>query len=444
MFLFAPMALILILIPLVKEASASMLIWPAVLLVDIVAIALAALTASVTAILAALLLTTIATGLWILKLPTDLDPPGSAFVIIAGFAPFFFLAGGWASRRMLANAGRSAGGRGSIQPGLAGLAAEPVSSEIIAAQAPAVSAILPFVLLIMLSARLPLFNPAPLFGLAMLLVVLLLAATLLTRVDALAPLGLMCVFLLQYVWGQEHFRPEAALGPLLWHLSFLGVFLAFPFAFRNVLSERLLPWCAAALAGPLQFFLIYHVVTAAYPNEYMGLLPAAFAVPIFVAVAWIRRSFPPNAPLRLDLLAWFGGVALLFVTLIFPIQFERQWITLGWALEGVALIWLFRRVPHPGLRATGVVLLMIAFVRLALNPAVLEYHRNTHTRVFNWYLYAYGVVTICLMAGARLLAPPRTWFGTGACNLSSIPLARCWPSCWSTSKLLTTSRRERA
>ena len=39
--------------------------------------------------------------------------------------------------------------------------------------------------------------------------------------------------------------------------------------------------------------------------------------------------------------------ALLFITLVFPIQFERQWITLGWALEGTALLWLFRRVPHP-------------------------------------------------------------------------------------------------
>ncbi len=28
-------------------------------------------------------------------------------------------------------------------------------------------------------------------------------------------------------------------------------------------------------------------------------------------------------------------------------------------------------------------------------------------RVFNWYLYAYGIVTGCLLAGARLLAPPR-------------------------------------
>ena len=71
-------------------------------------------------------------------------------------------------------------------------------------------------------------------------------------------------------------------------------------------------------------------------------------------------------------LAWFGGVALFFITLIFPIQFERQWITIGWALEGAALLWLFHRVPHPGLRLAGVGLLVAAFVRLALNPAVLR------------------------------------------------------------------------
>jgi uncharacterized membrane protein len=125
------------------------------------------------------------------------------------------------------------------------------------------------------------------------------------------------------------------------------------------------------------------------------------------ALMHLERSAPTDSKLRIELLAWFGASALFFVTLIFPIQFERQWITLGWALEGLALIWLFHHVPHPGLRATGVVLLAIAFVRLALNPAVLEYHRSTELRVFNWYLYAYGIVTVCLMLGARLLAPPR-------------------------------------
>lgn len=48
-----------------------------------------------------------------------------------------------------------------------------------------------------------------------------------------------------------------------------------------------------------------------------------------------------------------------------------------------------------------------AFVRLALNPAVLSYHPRSATPILNWYLYTYGAVTVCLFAGARLLAPPR-------------------------------------
>jgi uncharacterized membrane protein len=52
-------------------------------------------------------------------------------------------------------------------------------------------------------------------------------------------------------------------------------------------------------------------------------------------------------------------------------------------------------------------LLVIAFVRLAFNPAVLEYHRRAAMPIFNWYLYAYGLVAISLFAGAKLLAPPR-------------------------------------
>ncbi len=55
----------------------------------------------------------------------------------------------------------------------------------------------------------------------------------------------------------------------------------------------------------------------------------------------------------------------------------------------------------------GVGLLAVAFVRLALNPAVLTYHPRSATPILNWYLYAYGIVTACLFAGGRLLASPR-------------------------------------
>ena len=45
----------------------------------------------------------------------------------------------------------------------------------------------------------------------------------------------------------------------------------------------------------------------------------------------------------------------------------------------------------------------MAFARLALNPAVFEYHRRTDTRIWNWYLYAYGLTSVCLFAGAWLV-----------------------------------------
>jgi uncharacterized membrane protein len=54
----------------------------------------------------------------------------------------------------------------------------------------------------------------------------------------------------------------------------------------------------------------------------------------------------------------------------------------------------------------GVGLLVAAFVRLA-NPAVLEYQPRGATPIFNWFLYSYGIVTVCLFVGSKLLAPPR-------------------------------------
>src|SRR5947207_2585109 len=90
----------------------------------------------------------------------------------------------------------------------------------------------------------------------------------------------------------------------------------------------------------------------------------AFAVPSLLGFLMLLKRTPIASSARNAQLALFGGAALFFITLIFPIQFDRQWITMGWALEGAALCWLFRRVPHPGLRIAGIALLLISFARL--------------------------------------------------------------------------------
>jgi hypothetical protein len=399
---FPPLALLLVLVPIFNLPELSFLVWPFILLVDLLAIVLAAVTATLLPVLAVLLLTLAATGALIFKIPADLTGLPGSFVLLGAFAVFFVLAGGWLARKFQPAVFRAA------RP----LTGDLGAPESMAAFLSASSAVLPFLLLIMASLRLPLPNPSPLFGLALLLVVLLLGLAKLFSMDWMPLVGLLSTFALESAWHLSRFdlanprliSPAELLG---WYLLFFAVFQAYPFLFLGKYANKTLPWAAAALAGLAQFWLIFRLVKVAWPNSVMGMLPAAFAVPPLLSLVAVLKAVPAENKARLNQLAWFGGAALFFITLIFPVQFDHEWITLGWALEGAALLWLFQRVPHPGLRLTGFGLLLAAFARLAFNPAVLAYHPRGATPLLNWYLYTYGLTTAALFLGARLLAPPR-------------------------------------
>jgi hypothetical protein len=393
--LYPPLTLLLMLGPLLKSDDVSLLFWPAVLLVDVIAVGLALATASVSALGVVLIFTLGAMGLCIFRASGASAESSGLLWVIAGFSLFFFAAGLFLARRLGARLAQASGATVSKFFGNT------------AAQIPAFSALLPFALLIMMSQRLAMTNPSPLFGLALLLCALVWGLSRLLTIDWLPLCALIGTAALEYAWHARWFDRENASGPLSWYLGYYALFALAPFLFRRHFAHATGPWAVAALSGVMQFPLVYGVVRQSWPNAQPGLLPAVFAIAPLVSLVVILRSFPRDTPKRLNQLAWFGGVALLFITLVFPLQFDRQWITISWALEGVALLWLFHRVPHPGLRATGTVLLIVAFARLALNPAVLSYHPRSDTALFNWYLYAYGVTLACLFAGARLLASPR-------------------------------------
>jgi hypothetical protein len=395
---FPALALVLVLMPIFQLSQLSILVWPFVLIVDLLAILLALTTATLLPILAVLVLTLVAMGAWLCRIPSELTGLSTALYLLGGFAIFFLVAATWACRRSIAP------GTASRTPNLFGNINDPANLSV---QLPALSATLPFLLLIMVTLQLPLANPSPVFGLALVLVILLLGMSEIFSLDLLPVVALISVLALEHAWHFEHFDPTRATLPLIWYLGFYALFTVFPFIFHQKLAGKSAPWATAALAGPLHFYLVYQLIRSAHPSEVPGLVPAAFALPSLLGLFVLLKRTPLASPARNAQLALFGGATLFFITLIFPIQFDRQWITVGWALEGAALCWLFRRVPHPGLRLVGVALLVVVFVRLALNPAVLSYHPRAGFPIFNWYLYTYGVATVCLFAAARLLGPPR-------------------------------------
>ena len=379
---FPALALLVALIPIFEFTEVSQLVWPFVLIVDFVAIVLAIATATLLPVVAVLVLTLVAVGSLFWRIPSELTGLPNALCLLGGFAIFFFVATNWAARR--------AKPRGNF-----------------ATQLPTLSATLPFLLLIMVTLRLPLANPSSVFGLALVLAILLFSMTRFFSLDLLPAVALVSVLTLEHAWHFEHFDPAHATLPLVWYLGFYALFTIFPFIFQHKFASKTVPWAAAALAGPLHFYLVYDMIRSAYPSVVPGLVPAAFGLPALLGLSVVLKRTPLTSAARNAQLALFGGAALFFITLIFPIEFDRQWITVGWALEGAALCWFFHRVPHPGLRLAGLALLLIVFVRLAFNPAVLSYHPRAAFSVFNWYLYTYGIAAACMFTAARLLAPPR-------------------------------------
>jgi hypothetical protein len=339
---YIPVLALALLFLCVWRGETSFAVWACVLLINVIAVAMAAASRSVVALVLALFATLITAGLWIVTAPPLRESVVGILIVVAGFGVFFSTASTFLARRLGIGAGDQ---RRNV---------------------PAIAAAMPFVLLLMLIAKLPIGAPTAVFAVALLLAVVLLGLGIVSGTSWIAAVALAFTWAVERQWHSLHFENAHALLALGWYVAFALLFIAYPFFGRTpVVSssmdgtaavpprERALPWAIGALSGVLHFTLIYELVSAAYPQLRNGLLPALFVLPYAFGVLHLIRNrgvVPASGDARL---AWQGGAALLFVSLIFPIQFEREWITLGWALEGFALLVLFRFVPHGGLRLVG-------------------------------------------------------------------------------------------
>ena len=171
--LFPLVALLLMSIPLFRLEPAPFGVWPFILLLNLLVVGLALAWASAVGLVAAVALTLLVAGCWILRVPPAVESLAAELLVIGVFAVFFIVAGAVAARRFTGvtdagtKAGAVPGGFGSLE----------IPAEWLP-QIPALSAVLPFTLLILVNQRLTLPDPSALFGLALLLVVLMLGISL--------------------------------------------------------------------------------------------------------------------------------------------------------------------------------------------------------------------------------------------------------------------------
>jgi uncharacterized membrane protein len=182
-----------------------------------------------------------------------------------------------------------------------------------------------------------------------------------------------------------------------------AVFAAYPFVVARRIRDSRDPYLAAVLASAMAFFGARAAFVAGDLQWMIGVIPVIEGAVLAILLRSLL-GIEPAGQRDLGRLALVAGAALAFVTVAIPLQLSHQWITIGWALEGAALAWVYTRVPHRGLFFWTVALLGAVFARLALNPEVLLYEPRGAMRIFNWYLYAYLVCAVAFFVAARFLA----------------------------------------
>lgn len=187
-------------------------------------------------------------------------------------------------------------------------------------------------------------------------------------------------------------------------VALLGLLFAVGAYIAHRRSTRAGRWASLAASVGVAYLLIAYgggreLGLEAFHWGAVALVLAAVFIAAAVPVA-ARRRQDPEAARPLAALA-VGATTL--VSLAVPMELERQWLTVAWGAEVLALVWLAERLEVAVLRKVAWVMLAFVGVRLLLNPEVLHYPIG-RLPVLNWFLYGYGIPIAAFAAAAPLAA----------------------------------------
>ncbi|HYE31245.1 MAG TPA: DUF2339 domain-containing protein [Methylomirabilota bacterium] len=394
--LFALSAFIFCFVPLTKFADVGGAFWVAVAGLNFILLAVCILAGLFPALIGGLLLTAALAGVWVGRLPTGAELPWLALAVIGLMGLFYSLLFNFGRRTRWFAPGNDGSGEVDLD-------------EIEQLSAP-ISLLLPFLLLALCIGRFQLLNPSAVFSVGFALAQLSFVSALRTGAFRLAAVGAGAFVFLEAFWAFKQVNTLSMPAAFGWLLGSAAVIFGYAVVFLRHHPAFIFPWVAGALAFPTHFLIAYFIIAQRMLPSVGMIKPAAalavvMAVPNILACFRALKVLPGGSAEFRAFVAWMGGGALFLLSVALPLQLERQWLTLGWAIEAVALLLLARRAPHRGLLYVSFGLLAAVFLRLAVNPAVLDYELGEGLPFLNWHLYTYGTAITCMIAAARLIEP---------------------------------------
>jgi uncharacterized membrane protein len=204
--------------------------------------------------------------------------------------------------------------------------------------------------------------------------------------------------LLFWLWYNEHYHHQIR-GPVL--IFQTAIFLLFLLAHlvRELIrrEQATLEDALLLLVNPFAFFATtYHLLNPTH-HDWMGVFAIGMAL-VYASAAKLLLVRTTQSRREILLLI---AVALTFVTIAIPIQLRSNWITIAWAVEGLAILWAALEIRSVRLRVHAFALFALAFVKFLFWDTPYGY-RPAFTPVFNRYFLSSLVMIACFLDAVYL------------------------------------------
>ncbi len=232
--------------------------------------------------------------------------------------------------------------------------------------------------------------------------------------SGLSSLAFLGTHLLFWLWYVDNYHPRKLSAVMIFHLGVFGIFLVTHLRgrfFRD--KESVIEDISLVIGDPFKFFAAFEnlslllmnafvfFATAYYflnPNhhDWMAVLAVGMAM---LYAGGAKLLLARSATSKSELLLMIG-IALTFVTIAIPIQLKTNWITIAWAVEGLAILWAGLQTRSRPLRSIANFLIGLALAKLVFWDTPLP--RQIFTPILNKYFLSSVFVIACVFAAAFL------------------------------------------
>jgi uncharacterized membrane protein len=184
-------------------------------------------------------------------------------------------------------------------------------------------------------------------------------------------------------------------------------------------SERPLLWAGLISATFISYYLLgyaalIHTEFTANIPRFWGIVALCLAGITTYILQQIMRDVPSDHPQKQHLLGIYAATSTAFISLALTIELPREFLSVAFALQIVAMAWIYTRIDLPALRALIKILaiifgfLLIPQLLLLLQLTVYSlteqsFYPQHDIPIVQWPLFQLGVPALCFASASYLL-----------------------------------------